>query len=57
MSQLQKTENIEENPTNISENQAQQEQINNPVIEQPSKNVVQEHSDTTDDHIQSSKRM
>ena len=54
--QLQKTENIEENPTNISENQAQQEQINNPAIEQPSKNVVQEHSDTTDDHIQSSKK-
>ena len=54
--QLQKTDNIEENPTNTSENQAQQEQINNPAIEQPSKNVVQEHSDTTDDDVQSSKK-
>ena len=54
--QLQKTDNIEENPTNTSENQAQQEQIDNPAIEQPSKNVVQEHSDTTDDDVQSSKK-
>ena len=54
--QLQKTDNTEENPTNTSENQAQQEQINNPAIEQPSKNVVQEHSDTTDDDVQSSKK-
>ena len=53
--QLQKTDNIEENPANTSENQAQQEQMNNPAIEQPSKNVVQEHSDTTDD-VQSSKK-
>ena len=54
--QLQKTDNIEENPTNTSENQAQQEQIDNPAIEQPSKNVVQEHPDTTNDDIQSSKK-
>jgi len=54
--QLQKTDNIEENPANTSENQAQQEQMNNPAIEQPSKNLVQEHPDTTYDDIQSSKK-
>ena len=54
--QLQKTDNIVENPTNTSENQAQQEQMNNPAIEQQSKNVVQEHPDTTNDDIQSSKK-
>ena len=53
--QIQKADNTEENPTNNSENQAQQKQMNNPAIEQPSKNVVQEHSDTTDD-VQSSKK-
>ena len=40
--QLEKTDNIEENLTNPPENQAQQ--INNPLTEQPDKEVVQEPS-------------
>ena len=40
--QLQKSDNIDENPTNPPENQAQQ--INNPSTEQPAKEVVREPS-------------
>ena len=54
--QLQKTDNIVEDPTNTSENQTQNEQVNNPAIEQPSKNVVKEHSAITNDDVQSSKK-
>ncbi|OUV98951.1 MAG: hypothetical protein CBD02_00260 [Candidatus Pelagibacter sp. TMED142] len=42
--QLQKTENLEANPTNTTENQAQQDQINKPPLEQPVKDVSKEIS-------------
>ena len=54
--QLQKTDNVEENPTNPPENQAQQ--INNPLTEQPAKEeVVKEPSaPKVDEDIQSTKK-
>ena len=38
--QIEKKENIQENPVNVPENQTQQEQISTPAIEQPSQEVV-----------------
>jgi len=54
--QLQKTDNVEENPTNPPENQAQQ--INNPLTEQTAKEeVVKEPSaPKVDEDIQSTKK-
>tara|TARA_Y100000389_G_scaffold201893_1_gene245703 strand:+ start:371 stop:2467 length:2097 start_codon:yes stop_codon:yes gene_type:complete len=53
--QLQKTDIIEENPTNPPENQAQQ--INNPPTEQPAKEVIQEPSaPKVGEDIQSTKK-
>ena len=53
--QLQKTDNVEENPTNPPENQAQQ--INNPPTEQPAKEVIQEPSaPKVGEDIQSTKK-
>ncbi len=53
--QLQKTDNVEENPTNPPENQAQQ--TNNPPAEQPAKEVVQESSvPKVDEGTQSTKK-
>ncbi len=53
--QLQKTDNVEENPTNPPENQAQQ--TNNPPAEQPAKEVVEKPSaPKVDEDIQSTKK-
>ena len=55
--QLEKNDNIQKNPANTPENQAQQEQINTPPpLEQPTKEVVKETSaPTVDGDIQSPK--
>ena len=45
--QIEKKENIQENPVNVPENQTQQEQISTPAIEQPSQEVVNKTSAPT----------
>ena len=45
--QIEKKENIQENPVNVPENQTQQEQISTPAIEQPSQEVVNKTSTPT----------
>ena len=45
--QIEKKENIQENPVNVSENQTQQEQISTPAIEQPSQEAVNKPSAPT----------
>ena len=54
--QLQKTENIEENPTDPNENQSQQ--TNNPLTEQPAKEegVKEPSAPKVDEDIQSTKK-
>ena len=57
--QLQKIDDIEENPTNTSENQAQKEQISDPSVERLAKDVVKEAPTPKVDgdiHIQSTKK-
>jgi len=55
--QLQKTDNIEENSTNVPEDKAQQEQINNPQPDQPSEEAVKEPSaPKVDADIQNTKK-
>ena len=45
--QIEKKENIQENPVNVPENQTQQEQISTPAIEQPPQEVVNKTSAPT----------
>ena len=55
--QIEKKENIQENPVNVSENQTQQEQISTPAIEQPSQEAVNKPSaPTVDGDIQNPKK-
>jgi type IV pilus assembly protein PilN len=55
--QIEKKENIQENPVNVPENQTQQEQISAPAIEQPSQEAVNKPSTpTVDGDIQNPKK-
>ena len=55
--QIEKKENIQENPVNVPENQTQQEQISTPAIEQPSQEAVNKPSaPTVDGDIQNPKK-
>ena len=55
--QIEKKENIQENPVNVPENQTQQEQISTAAIEQPSQEVVNKPSaPTVDGDIQNPKK-
>ena len=55
--QIEKKENIQENPVNVPENQTQQEQISAPAIEQPSQEAVNKPSaPTVDGDIQNPKK-
>ena len=55
--QIEKKENIQENPVNVPENQTQQEQISTPAIEQPPQEVVNKPSaPTVDGDIQNPKK-
>jgi len=55
--QIEKKENIQENPVNVPENQTQQEQISTAAIEQPSQEAVNKPSaPTVDGDIQNPKK-
>ena len=55
--QIEKKENIQENPVNVPENQTQQEQISTAAIEQPSQEAVNKPSaPTVDADIQNPKK-
>jgi len=55
--QIEKKENIQENPVNVPENQTQQEQISTAAIEQPPQEVVNKPSaPTVDGDIQNPKK-
>jgi len=55
--QIEKNENIQENPVNVPENQTQQEQISTPAIEQPPEEVVNKTSaPSVDGDIQNPKK-
>ena len=55
--QIEKKENIQENPVNVPENQTQQEQISTAAIEQPPQEVVNKTSaPTVDGDIQNPKK-
>ena len=55
--QIEKNENIQENPVNVPENQTQQEQISTAAIEQPPQEVVNKTSaPTVDGDIQNPKK-
>ena len=55
--QIEKNENIQENPVNVPENQTQQEQISTAAIEQPPQEVVNKPSaPTVDGDIQNPKK-
>jgi len=55
--QLQKNDNIAENPANNPKNQSQQEQINKPEPEQPVKEILEDStSPTVDGDVQSPKK-
>ena len=55
--QIEKKENIQENPVNVPENQTQQEQISTPAIEQPPEEVVNKTSaPSVDGDIQNPKK-